>query len=163
MDPAEDVFAGPAQAPPAPLEHPAGLFVPVEDIPHIRHVAGYAPFLAFCTTHPARPQELAGDLAALVSFLHKNIRELQHQPVLAAAATVFVGNTLVSLRPDAQWERGSDGTLTVGTDDNQFDPALLLENLHLASADEIQSFLEAVEDWVRWELVSYTPAAGPKT
>jgi hypothetical protein len=151
MDPAEDVFAGPPQSPPAPRDHSGGEFVPVEDILRIRHVGGYAPFLTFCTTHHAGPPKLAGDLAALVIFLHETIRDLQHDPALSAAATVFTGNTLAGLRPDARWERATDGTITVGTDDEQFDPALLLENLHTATQEEIQSFLEAVEDWVHWD------------
>ena len=60
---------------------------------------------------------------------------------------MFTGNTVVTLRPDAQWQPGISDELTVGTDDATFELTRLIQHLPLASADQIESLLYEVEDW----------------
>lgn len=146
MKPAEDIFAGPTQHPPAPLAYRTSRYRPVEDAPTVRHVSGYAAFLIYCSTHQVQPQHLAGDLPALVFFLRAHFQQVQHDTALAAAATVFMGNALVAQRPGARWQRGTGGGATVGTDDLQIEIDHLLERLHLATETEVQLFLDTAQN-----------------
>ncbi|GGG69633.1 hypothetical protein GCM10011374_37620 [Kocuria dechangensis] len=148
MEAAEDVFDGPAQLPPAPPASGQGWYraARAADL-GIRHVSGYAPFLTFCTTHQTEPRQLAGDLPALVSFLREHTRQLQRDTGLSAAATVFVGNTLVSLRPDARWETTDEGITTVGTDDFPFVVAPVLDQLRMATPGQAARFVARVQEW----------------
>jgi hypothetical protein len=167
MEPAEDVFSGPPMAPPPPMAGRTSDFLPVEEIPTIGHAAGYGPFLAFCIDHHAHPRQLASNFPALVAFLRTHTEALQADPALLRAAAVFTGNTVATLRPDAQWQAGTDDELTVGTEDASFELTRLIRHLPLASADEIELFLDEVEHWRHWEplpppapLPSATHAAG---
>lgn len=151
------MFTGPPMAPPPPMARRTSDFLPIEEIPVIRHAAGYSPFLAFCTTHQAHPGHLASDFPALVAFLRTHAGRLQEDPALLRAAAVFTGNTVATLRADAQWQAGTSDELTVGTEDAAFEPTRLLQHLPLASADQIDSFLNEVEDWRHGEPLPSPP------
>lgn len=156
MDPAENVFDGPVQPLPVPRDQSTSDFVQAENAALTRHVSGYGPFLSFCAAQQVRPQDLAGDLPALVSFLREHFHHLQSDPALAAAATVFTGNALTGLRADAQWQQGTDGSVTVDAEGGRFEISVLVEHLHLATDDQIDAYLDDVEDWAHWEPVPTT-------
>ncbi len=82
---------------PVPVPVPGPVPVPV------RHVEGYAPFLAFATEHGASPAVLAADPLALLRFVQTHGAALSSDERLRAAATVFLGNTIAALRTDANW------------------------------------------------------------
>ncbi|WP_298590751.1 DUF6226 family protein [uncultured Kocuria sp.] len=163
MEPAEDVFTGPPMAPPPPMARRTSDFLPVEEIPTIRHAAGYSPFLAFCTQHQADPHHLASDLPALVAFLRTHAGQFQQDPGLLRAAAVFTGNTVATLRPNAQWQPGIDDEFAVGTEDASFELTRLLQHLPLASADQIELFLDEVQGWRHWEPLPPPPPLPPAT
>ena len=163
MEAVEDVFDGPAQPPPSPPPSGERWYRAARAATHgIRHVSGYAPFLTFCTVHQVRPQQLAEDLTALVSFLREHTEDLQRDPALSAAATVFLGNTLVSLRPDARWETTAEGIVTVGTDDWPVVFAAILDQLGVATWGQAARFIRRMQDWADEEAlpVPTLPPAG---
>ncbi|PLC10762.1 hypothetical protein AUQ48_17070 [Kocuria flava] len=126
----------------------------------IRHVAGYGPFLTFCAAQHTDPRHLASNLPALVTFLRTHTDALHQDPALLRAAAVFTGNTVATLRPDAQWQAGIRDELTVANEDRAFELTRLLQHLHLATDDQIDAFLDTVEDWRLWEPLP-PPAPAP--
>ena len=97
-----------------------------------------------------------------MSFLREHTEDLQRDPALSAAATVFLGNTLVSLRPDARWETTAEGIVTVGTDDWPVVFAAILDQLGVATWGQAARFIRRMQDWADEEAlpVPTLPPAG---
>ncbi|WP_422662087.1 DUF6226 family protein [Paenarthrobacter nitroguajacolicus] len=111
----EGLFDGPASGLPASLSSKNALYRPAsEDEAPVKHLAGYAPFMVFCQSSGVPAENLAIDVASLLAFLRTNVNLILRDPKLRDAATIFVGNVIVSMRPEADWRVMADGSREAG-------------------------------------------------
>jgi len=148
MGDAEDVFEGPAVELPEPMERSRALYRPESEVqPPVRHARGYAPFVAFCREQDVDAAQLGTDPARLVEFLHSSGGRIANDSALEAAAGMFAGNVLASLRPDAQWRTFEGSSPTVGNDDLQFEIEGLPTRIRDADAEWLQGFISVIQEW----------------
>jgi hypothetical protein len=126
----------------------------------VRHVGGYAPFIEFCAGRGVRAEELASDPERLISFLRTFGSHFENDSTLSAAASVFAGNAIARLRPDAQWAAYEGAPPTVGNRHRQFEVDRLLVAVGSANEDSLRGFVSALLDWAREE-VNESPAIQP--
>ncbi|WP_024819644.1 DUF6226 family protein [Arthrobacter sp. 31Y] len=160
----EDLFDGPASGLPAPLSNKAVLngrtvlsgrtarYRPaVEARAPIKHLAGYAPFVAFCESGGAPAGQLASDVSALLAFLRTNIGDISAEPGLSEAATIFVGNVIAAMRPEAHWTVMADGSREVGTRDMTITVDRLVDGLREADDGMVAGLLTQLAEWAAEE------------
>lgn len=147
MTAAEDLFEGPATGLPgrAPLNR--GLYRQEADAPDTRHVAGYGPFVVFCSRHGADAAGLASDPVRLLEFLHTHSTELLADPQLCRAAEIFAGNTIVAQRADAHWRSFEGGGTEAGDHEMSLVVAGLMERLQDADAEQFAESLTTIREW----------------
>jgi hypothetical protein len=117
----------------------------------VRHLAGYAPFVDFCSARGVRAGELAANPEQLIRFLRSVGPELAEDSTLRAAAAVFTGNTIAALRPEAKWTAYEGAPPTVGNREKAFEPDRLLEALRSADDDAVRGLLAVLSDWAQEE------------
>lgn len=117
----EDLFEGSATGLPALLSNKAVLsrrtatYRPAaEEEAPVKHLAGYAPFVVFCERRGVGGGRLATDFTALLGFLRANAEAVSADPGMSEAATIFVGNVIAAMRPEAHWRVMPDGSREVG-------------------------------------------------
>ena len=143
----ENVFAGPAQAAPAPLAQTATISWAADSVAPrgpVRHLQGYAAFADFSAA--AGAVDVAGSLAALLDFLHENATAMRADAALREAATIYLGNVIVSLRADAHWQVIDGAETSVGNDSIQFTITTLIERLG-ETENWAPQMLELVQEW----------------
>jgi hypothetical protein len=153
----ENLFDGPAGV---LTEHMGRIaeFRPVTDqLPPVRHLAGYAPFIHFARRRGAHPEDLASSLPVTISFLRENATEISGEPGLADAAAVFAGNVFAAQRPDTFWRSHGAGHLTAGTIRRQYEVSSLVESLAAADDEWTDEFITRVTAWA-----SEPPAPGER-
>ncbi len=150
----EDLFDGPASGLPALLSNKAVLsrrtaqYRPAaEEEPPVKHLAGYAPFVVFCESSGVPAKQLASDVSALLTFLRTNIGEISAEPGLSEAATVFVGNVIAAMRPEAHWRVMADGSREVGARSMMITVDRLIEGLGEADDGMVAGLLTHLEEW----------------
>lgn len=146
----EDLFDGPATGLPDPI--PRGRAVYAEDPgreARVRHVAGYSAFIGFCAGRDVIAGELAEDPVRLIWFLHAFAAEMEPGSDVSAAAAVFAGNTIVRMRPDAEWTAYEGGAPLVGNRRTKFEVGRLLEVLPTADDDSVRGLVDKLLDWAR--------------
>lgn len=152
MGSAEELFEGKPTGLPAPMARGTALYRQGSDpAPVVRHVAGYDPFTEFCAGHGVPAEKLAADPERPFWFLRTFGSEIMNDSALKAAATVFAGNTLARLRPDARWTAYEGGAPTVGNREKQFEVDRLLDGLRTADETAVQGLLAVVSDWTQEE------------
>ncbi|MCG2621687.1 DUF6226 family protein [Arthrobacter sp. I2-34] len=152
MEPAEDLFEGPAVGLPEPIPSRSALYVPETEASRpVRHVRGYAPFLAFCAAQGVSARELAADPVQLIAFLRASAPDILSELRLRDAAGVFTGNAIAALRPDARWQTSGDSPPTVDAWGGGFTPGILPARLGEAGDDAVQGFLAWLRDWEQGE------------
>lgn len=162
MEPAEDLFEGPATALPVPVPRRVAVYVPEEEIPApVRHVRGYAPFLTFCAAHGTSAAELAADPVRLIAFVRICAPQIVADDALRDAAAVFIGNVIAGLRPDAFWQAYEDVLPTVGTREQGFTPGILPGRLPELDDGMVQDFLTLLLDWAQAEEEEDLPQPQP--
>lgn len=151
MGTTEDIFEGQPTGPPEPTARGTALYREGPGPAAVRHLAGYAPFVDFCTARGARPKELAADPEKLIAFLRTAGPGLAADSTLSAAAAVFTGNTIAALRPDAKWTAYEGAPSTVGNRAKGFEPDRLLEALRSADDVAVRGLIAVLSDWAREE------------
>ena len=159
MGTTEGLFEGPPSGLPAAMPRGSALYREGPGPAVVRHVGGYAPFVEFCDGHGMRADELAADPEQLIWFLRTAGSEFAGDSTLSAAAAVFAGNTIVRLRPDAQWTAYEGASTTVGNREKQFEVDRLLEGLRSADDAAVLGLVAMLSDWAREE--PDEPAAMP--
>ncbi|VXC17565.1 conserved hypothetical protein [Arthrobacter sp. 9V] len=150
----EDLFDGPASGLPAPLWNKAVLSrrtaqyrpAAVEGA-SVKHLAGYAPFVVFCESKGVSAGQLAPDLSALLTFVRTNIGDLSAEPGLSEAATIFVGNVIAAMRPEAHWRVMPDGSREVGDRSMMITADRLIEGLKEADDGMVAGLLTHLMEW----------------
>lgn len=143
----ENAFAGPAQAAPAPLAQTATISWATDSVAPrgpVRHLQGYAAFADFSAA--AGAVDVAISLAALLNFLHENAPAIRADSALRDAATIYLGNVIVSLRADAHWQVIEGAETSVGNDSIQFTVTTLIERLG-ETENWAPQMLERVQEW----------------
>ncbi|KQN84395.1 hypothetical protein ASE96_16475 [Arthrobacter sp. Leaf69] len=159
MGTTEDLFEGPPAGLPAPTSRGTALYREGPGPAVVRHVGGYAAFVDFCAAQGVRADELAADPELLIWFLRTADSQIAEDSRLSAAATVFAGNTLARLRPDAQWTAYEGAPPTVGNRAKQFEVDRLLEGLRSADDAAVRGLISLLSDWAQEE--PDEPAAMP--
>ncbi len=150
----ESDFEGRAAAMPEPLARGAALYrvapIPEDGRPAgpVRHARGYAEFAGFAAQSGEVPEQLAADPQRLITFLNMHAVELG-EGTLRAAAVVFLGNTIVQLRPDAQWRTFAEHPPTVGNRTRQFEPAALCGAFSGADDDRRAQIAALLQQWAQ--------------
>lgn len=111
----------------------------------VRHLFGYEPFTSLCVTLGDDPRELA-TIASFGDFVRSH-RDAVRDGDLNDAATVFLGNVLISYRPDAHWVRYGDQFPSAGTDQQAYEVLHLLALLMDSDDSTYQTCLEMIEGW----------------
>jgi hypothetical protein len=150
----EDLFGGQASGLPALLSNKAVLnrrtaqYRPAaEEEAPVTHLAGYAPFVVFGESRGVSAGQLASDVTALLAFLRTNIGDISADPGLSEAATVFVGNVIAAMRPEAHWTVMADGTREVGARGMTITVDRLVEGLREADEGMVAGLLTHLEEW----------------
>jgi|GEM_PF-372659 len=150
----EDLFGGPASGLSAPLSNKAVLSrrtaqsgPAAEDAAPVKHLAGYAPFVAFCASRGVPAGQLASDVSALLAFLRTNIDGIPGDPGLNEAATIFVGNVIAAMRPEAHWTVMADGSREVGDRDMMITVDRLMDGLGEADDGMVAGLLTHLTEW----------------
>ncbi|NHW49140.1 hypothetical protein HAV21_19950 [Paenarthrobacter sp. MSM-2-10-13] len=150
----EDLFGGPASGLSAPLSNKAVLSrltaqsgPAAEDAAPVKHLAGYAPFVAFCESRGVSAGQLASDVNALLGFLRTNIGDIPGDPGLNEAATIFVGNVIAAMRPEAHWTVMADGSREVGDRDMMITVDRLMDGLGEADDGMVAGLLTHLTEW----------------
>ena len=151
MGTAEDLFEGQPAGMPEPMPRGTALYREGFGPAVVRHVAGYAPFVDFCSAQGARAGELAADPEQLIRFLRTAGSRLAQDSTLSAAAAVFPGNTIAALRPDAEWTAYEGAPSTVGNRERQYEVSRLLEGLRSADEESVRGLVAAILDWAQEE------------
>lgn len=159
MGTSEEVFDGQPTGLPEPMPRGSALYRPGPGPAVVRHLRGYAPFVDFCAVQGVQAGELAADPERLIWFLRRFGSELANSSTLTAAAAVFAGNTIVRLRPDAEWT-AYEGALssTVGNREKRFEMDRLLEGLRSADDAAVRGLVAALLDWTQEEPHEPPPA-----
>ncbi|MGF6834482.1 hypothetical protein QF015_002665 [Paenarthrobacter sp. TE4293] len=158
----ERLFDGPASGLPAPLSSRAALYRQAsEEEPPVKHLAGYAPFVVFCDRRGVSAKDLAGGAGQLITFLKTHAGELAADPELSNAATVFVGNLIASLRPDAHWTVMADGSREAGDRELRITVDRLVDGLQDADDDMLAGLVTRLVDWSTAEPESPFPELRP--
>ncbi len=113
----------------------------------VRHLSGYAEFVAFAGERGESPETLASDLAALVAFVQASAIDLATNPSLRNAAEVFLGNVVAGFRPDARWQLWDRGPNLVGNQRIQFDPESIVGRLMKGDARDSDKLAKIVREW----------------
>lgn len=149
----EDLFDGPASGLPAPLSNQAvltgrtaGYLPAAEEEAPIRHLAGYGPFVAFCESRGVAAGQLATDVSGLLAFLRTTIADITGDPRLSGAATIFVGNVIAAMRPEAHWRVMADGSREVGARGMTITVDRLIEGLREADDGMVAGLLTHLEE-----------------
>jgi hypothetical protein len=103
-----------------------------------------------------RAEELAPDPERLIWFLQMVGSQIESSSTLRAAATVFAGNAVARLRPDAQWTAYQGASPTVGNRERQFEIDRLLDTVRSADDESVQELVSMLSDWTQEE-----PAEAP--
>ncbi|MBT2584722.1 DUF6226 family protein [Arthrobacter sp. ISL-95] len=156
----EDVFSGPASGLPALLSSKAVLTrrtaryrrtardrpAAVEEAP-VKHLAGYAPFAVFCEGRVVPADQLASDVAMLLEFIRSNIGTISGDAGLSEAATIFVGNVIAAMRPEAHWTVMADGSREVGARGMMITVDRLVDGLREADDGMVAGLLTHLMEW----------------
>ena len=144
----EGLFDGSASELPAPISYKAALYelASEKDAP-VRHLAGYAPFVVFCASSGVPAEELAFDVVKLLAFLRNSVDHILGDPKLRDAATIFVGNVIVSMHPEAHWRVLADGSREVGTRDMQITVDRLFDGLGEADDAMVAGLVSHLVVW----------------
>jgi hypothetical protein len=140
----ETLFDGPASGLPAPLSSTAAVYRPTEVV---KHLAGYTPFVVFCDGVGVSAPDLASNLERLFAFLKTRFKQIAGDPELSDATTVFVGNVINALRPDAQWSVMPDGTREAGNMDLRITVDRLIEGLGEADEAMLAGLVTRLSEW----------------
>ncbi|WP_458107413.1 DUF6226 family protein [Arthrobacter sp. R3-55] len=161
----EDLFDGPASGSPTALSSKAVLnrrtaqYMPAEEEEApVRHLAGYAPFTAFCEGEGIPAGRLAADVAALLEFLRSHIGDISGEPGLSEAATIFVGNVIAAMRPEAHWRIMPDGSREVGDRGMVITVDRLIDGLRQADDAMVAGLLTHLMEWADEEPDGPAPA-----
>ncbi|MCT9871637.1 DUF6226 family protein [Paenarthrobacter aurescens] len=155
----EDLFGGQASGLPSLLSNKAVLnrrtaqYRPAaEEEAPVTHLAGYAPFVAFCESGGVSVGQLASDVSASLAFLRTNIGDISADPGLSEAATVFVGNVIAAMRPEAHWMVMADGSREVGSRGMMVTVDRLIGGLGEADDGMVAGLLTHLEEWAADDL-----------
>ncbi|MGP4030720.1 hypothetical protein [Pseudarthrobacter sp. 1C304] len=150
MGPTEDLFEGEPGGLPAPMPRGSARYrEPADPTAAVRHVRGYAPFVAFCEGRGVRAGDLASDPERLIRFLRTSAARIGGDSTLSAAAAIFFGNTIARLIPDAQWSAYEGASPTVGTRARGIEVDRLLEGLRTADDHAVEGLVSMLADWAR--------------
>ncbi|MFK0039977.1 DUF6226 family protein [Paenarthrobacter sp. NPDC090517] len=142
------LFDGSASGLPAQLTSKAALYEPAtEKEAPVKHLAGYSPFVVFCENSGVPAGELATDVVKLLAFLRANIDDILGDPKLRDAATIFVGNVIVSMRPESHWRVMADGSREVGTRDMQITVDRLFDGLAEVDDAVVAGLVTRLGEW----------------
>ncbi|MDR6438128.1 hypothetical protein J2790_003277 [Paenarthrobacter nicotinovorans] len=165
MGDTEDLFDGPASALPAALSSKAVLnrrtagYLPAqEEGTPVKHLGGYAPFVLFCESKGVSGGRLAADISALLEFLRSTIGDISVEPGLSEAATIFVGNAIAAMRPEASWRIMPDGSREVGDRGMVVTVDRLVEGLRKADDEMVAGLLAHLMEWASEEPDGPAPA-----
>ncbi|SEJ66626.1 hypothetical protein SAMN04487917_10933 [Arthrobacter sp. yr096] len=144
----ETLFDGPVTGLPAPLSSTAVAYATDQtDGKTVKHLAGYAPFVAFCDALGVPAQDLASNVERLFTFLKPHLKQIAEDPELSNAATVFVGNVIAALRPDACWSVMPDGSREAGNMDLRITVDRLIEGLGEADDAMLAGLVTRLSEW----------------
>lgn len=166
MGPTEDLFEGEPGGLPAPMPRGSARYQePAYPAAAVRHVRGYAPFVAFCEGSGVRAGDLASDPERLIRFLRTAAARISSDSTLNDAAAVFFGNTIARVIPDAQWSAYEGASPTVGTRARGMEVDRLLEGLRAADDHAVEGLVSMLADWAREapeEVMEDAPAMRPR-
>lgn len=154
MGDVEDLFEGPASGLPALLSNKAVLNrgtaqyqLAVEEEAPVKHLAGYAAFVVFCELRGVPAGRLATDFTALLAFLRANIGDISANFGMSEAATIFVGNVIAAMRPEAHWRVMPDGSREVGARGMMITVDRLMDGLGEADDGMVAGLLKHLSEW----------------
>ena len=145
MGTAEDLFEGQPTGMPEPMPRRTALYREGSGPAVVRHLEGYGPFVEFCEAQGVRAEELAADPERLIRFLRTAGSQFADDSTLRAPAAVFVGNTIVGLRPDAKWTAYEGAPSSVGNREKAFEVDRLLEALRSADDDAVRGLISVLD------------------
>ncbi|GAA3274485.1 DUF6226 family protein [Paenarthrobacter aurescens] len=162
----EGLFDGPATGLPALISNKAVLSrgtaqyrLAAEEEAPVKHLAGYAPFVMFCESRGVSAGQFATDVSALLAFLRTTIGDISAEPGLSESTTIFVGNVIAAMRPDAHWRVMADGAREVGTRGMMITVDRLMDGLPEADDGMVAGLLRHLTEWADEE--SDGPALPP--
>ncbi|MBT2250295.1 hypothetical protein JHV56_16470 [Arthrobacter sp. BHU FT2] len=145
-----EFFEGMPTQLPERMARATAIYRPIPEQPQpVRHVGGYERFVEFCTRQGVEAGELAADPIGLFRFLRNFGEKIVQDAVLKKAATVFAGNTLAKVRPDAEWKAYEGGAPTVGTEELHFEVERLLDGLNNADDAAVEGLIAKVSEWAQ--------------
>ncbi|SDT59046.1 hypothetical protein SAMN04489743_3786 [Pseudarthrobacter equi] len=143
-----ELFEGEPKVLPEPMARGSATYQLASDpAPSVRHLAGYEPFVEFCTGQGVEAAELAADPARLFRYLRDVAQDIAADAALKQAAGVFAGNALARARPDAEWTAYEGAPAMVGTDELRFEVGRLLDALREVDEATLQGFIAKVSEW----------------
>jgi len=154
MGETEDLFDGPASSLPEALSNTAVLSQgtaqyrqAAEEETPVKHISGYAPFVAFCESRGVSAKQLATDVPELLAFLRSSPGNIADDPLMREAATIFVGNVIAALRPEAHWRLMPDGSREVGDRGMMITLDRLMDGLQEADDAMVSGLLGQLAEW----------------
>jgi hypothetical protein len=142
----EDVFDGPAEPMPLPIGHGSVQYVAKRSSAScVRHVEGYGVFLQFAAEVHAT--QTRPELSALIHFIRDHGERTRAGPKLRSSAAIFIGNLLISLRPDPFWRAYKGGSPTAGNRALAFEVDFLVEGVCEGDDTFVDHHIDAAERW----------------